>query len=194
MLIGLMGKSGSGKSLVSMLFKEINENIQIIDVDKIGHMSHNDLKVKEKLKEYFGNEIFNEDFSINRIRLSEVVFKDYSKVQLLYDATYEYMVYHIDKLITSGKIIVLDYALLPLTKYYELCDLKILVESSIKLRRERVQKRDKISKEKYDLRDKNSVDYSNFVFDYTIYNTSDIENLRKAVKSVYEKSVISGKF
>lgn len=191
MLIGLMGKSGSGKSLVSMLLKQLDGNIQIVDVDKIGHMSHEDTKVREKLKTYFGYEIFNDDMSVNRKKLGKIVFSDYSKMQLLYDATYEYMVCEIDKLIAQSKITVLDYALLPLTKYYKQCDVKILVEVPINIREDRVVARDNISKEKYASRDANSVDYSKYAFDHIIYNNSDIETLRKAVGEIYEKSIVS---
>ena len=50
MLIGLMGKSGSGKTLIGNLFKELDSSIQVIDVDKIGHKSHLDETVKKKIR------------------------------------------------------------------------------------------------------------------------------------------------
>ena len=79
MLIGLMGKSGSGKSLVSMLLKELNGNIQILDVDKLGHKSHCDPVVRRKLMLYFGEEIFNKDSTVNRSKLASIVFNDAKK-------------------------------------------------------------------------------------------------------------------
>ena len=191
MLIGLMGKSGSGKSQVSLLFKELDNKIQIIDVDKIGHMSHKDLKVRKKLQKYFGDEIFNEDLSVNRKKLGNIVFSDNAKMQLLYEATYEYMVSMIDKLVKESDVAILDYALLPLTKYYKQCDVKILVEATSDVRSGRVMKRDGITFEKYTLRDANSVDYTLFSFDYVIYNNEDIQILRKTVGEIYEKSIVS---
>lgn len=192
MLIGLMGKSGSGKSLISMLFKELDNNIQVIDVDKIGHMSHEDSEVKQKLVESIGSQILNEDLSINRKELSKIVFNDEVKMKLLCEATYGFMVKKIDELISDDKIIILDYALLPKTKYYELCDLKILVQASYDNRSNRVVKRDNVSFEKYSRIDANSVNYSDYYFDYIIENNSDMDSLRKAIGDIYEKSIVSG--
>lgn len=48
MLIGITGKSGSGKSTITKIFKEIDTNIQIIDVDKIAHESYLDISTKKK--------------------------------------------------------------------------------------------------------------------------------------------------
>lgn len=191
MLIGLMGKSGSGKSLVSMLLKELNVNIQIVDVDKLGHKSHYDPVVRKKLMLYFGEEIFDKDLTVNRAKLASIVFNDLSKMQLLYDATYEYMVGQIDEIVEKSNIVVLDYALLPITKYYELCDIKILVEAPFNTRSNRAMQRDGITKQKYSERDANSIDYSKYEFDYTIQNNSDINNLRKVVSEIYEKSIVS---
>ena len=191
MLIGLMGKSGSGKSLISKLLKELDDRIRVIDVDKIGHESHNDPDVREKLIKYFGDGIFDDDGSVNRKALGRIVFSDKSKMELLYDATYSYMVERIDAIVAESQITILDYALLPLTKYYELCQVKILVETSKDIRCERIVARDNISKEKYETRDANSVDYTDYIFDYTIQNNSDIQQLRKAVGEIYEKSIVS---
>lgn len=192
MLIGLMGKSGSGKSLISKLLKELDTRVQVIDIDKIGHESHRDFGVRTKLKKYFGAEIFEADGSVNRKALGKIVFSDKAKMQLLYDATYTYMVERIDSMISDSQITVLDYALLPLTKYFERCDVKILVEAPQSVRCERVVARDNISKEKYEVRDANSVDYTEYTFDYTIQNNSDEQHLRKVVGEIYEKSIVSG--
>ena len=191
MIIGICGKSGSGKSLVSMLLKELNGNIQIVDVDKLGHKSHYDPVVRNKLMLYFGKEIFNKDSTVNRTKLASIVFNDAKKMQLLYDATYEYMVGQLDDIIANTKIILLDYALLPITKYYELCDIKILVEAPFDTRSNRAMQRGGITKQKYSQRDANSIDYSKYEFDYIIQNDSDIHNLRKVVSEIYEKSIVS---
>lgn len=53
MLIGVVGKSGSGKSTISRIFKSYDQSIQIIEVDKIGHESHKDTFVKKELLNVF---------------------------------------------------------------------------------------------------------------------------------------------
>lgn len=194
MLIGLMGRSGTGKTTISLLFKELNENIFVLEVDKIGHAAYTDEAVKKKMKLYFGKDVFNEDMSINRKKLADIVFNDNNMMQKLYDATYDFMKQEIAKVISAHKIVILDYALLPLTEYYKMCDIKILVESSYAKRYERASKRDNISKEKYDKRDSNSVDYSSTYFDYIINNDYDINNLRKVIGDIYEKDIVPRKF
>ncbi len=194
MLIGLMGKSGSGKTTVSLLFKELNNNIQVLEVDKIGHKAYTDKNVKRKMLEYFGKEIFDNDSNIDRKKLANIVFNNSDMMQKLYDATYEFMQKEIDTFITKYDIVLLDYALLPLTKHYDMCDLKLLVTSDYSIRCKRVTSRDNISKEKYDERDANSVDYSSTYFDYVIENNSNINNLRKVIGDIYEKSIIPCKF
>lgn len=194
MLIGLMGRSGCGKTTVSLLFRELNNNIEILDVDKIGHKAYTDKNVKKKMLTHFGNDIFDDDLNINRKNLASIVFNDSNMMEKLYDATYEYMQKEIDTFISKHNIVILDYALLPLTKYYDMCDLKILITSDYSERYKRVSKRDNISKEKYDERDLNSVDYSRYKFDYVLKNDSNIDNLRKVIGDIYEKDIVPWKF
>ena len=110
----------------------------------------------------------------------------------LCDATYWYMVKEIDKKVKEAETTILDYALLPKTKYFELCDVKILVQAEYEERSKRVVQRDNISAEKYDQINLNSLEYSNLLFDYVITNNADIIKLRKVVGDIYEKSIISG--
>ena len=194
MLIGLMGKSGCGKTTVSLLFKELDADIQTLEIDKIGHKAYEDKEVKQKMLTHFGTEIFDENLNVNRKKLATIVFNDSSMMQKLYDATYPFMEKQIDSFISKHDIVILDYALLPLTKYYNMCDLKLLVTSNYTTRYKRVTKRDNISKEKYDERDANRVDYSSTYFDYVLENDSNINNLRKVIGDIYEKSIIPRKF
>ena len=62
MLIGLMGKSGSGKTTVSLLFKELNNNIKVLEVDKIGHKAYTDKEVKKKMRRLGSVEVTPEAF------------------------------------------------------------------------------------------------------------------------------------
>ena len=93
------------------------------------------------------------------------------------------MEFQIDKIINenNNKIIILDWQLLPKTKYLNLCDLKILIDIPYEIRKQRILKRDNISEEKIDLREKASITYNNNDFDY-IFNTNDNENIKRLVK------------
>lgn len=194
MLIGITGKSGSGKSTISKIFKYYDESIQIIEIDKIGHESHKDSCVKERLLKTFGEKILNENFSVNRKILSDIVFNDKEQMLKLCNITLEFMERKIDSLIASSDITILDYALLPKLKYFKICDIKILVTSSYSTRSSRVMKRDNISSKKYDEIDSNSLDYIDDEFDYIIENNFNIKQLRKAIGDIYENHIISGQF
>ena len=194
MLITLMGKSGSGKSTIGLLFKEIDKDIQVIDVDKIVHDIYFDEDVKSKVVDYFGETILDDEGKVSRKKLANIVFKDKEKMKILCDITYSYIENQIDTYISKHEIVLLDYALLPKTKYFLTSDIKILVIASKELRGERVKIRDNISFEDFILRDNNSLEYSKEDFDYVINNNGNIYDLRKAVLEVYEKGIISGKF
>ena len=66
MLIGITGKSGSGKSTITKIFKELDKSIQIIDVDNIAHQSYLNISTKKKIIALLGSKVINEDLSINK--------------------------------------------------------------------------------------------------------------------------------
>lgn len=194
MLIGLMGKSGCGKTTISLLFKEWIPTLHIVEIDKIGHASHHDPVVKQKIFNYFGAEVFNEDHTINRNILSSIVYHDPAMMQKLYKATNQFIEKQILASIKEDAVNLLDYALLPKSKIFAKCDVTILVECPYEIRCKRAMQRDRISKKKYEERDKNSLDYSSFQIDYKITNDGNIDHLRKEIGDIYESSILSRKF
>ena len=67
---------------------------------------------------------------------------------------------------------------MPNTKYFKICDIKILLDIPYEERKQRALKRDNISDYEFDLREKASIDYSNEIFDYVV-KTNDSNILRK---------------
>lgn len=181
MLICICGKSGSGKSTISnYLVKEFNAIH--VDIDKIGHKCHNDEIVKQNLINTFGPKILTNN-TIDRRKLREIVFASEIEMKKLEDITWNYMEHEIDKIINNNKdkIIVLDWLLLPKTKYLKESNLRILINTPYEIRKERILKRDNISERDFDLREQASINYNENDFDY-VFNTNDIENIRKLVK------------
>ena len=68
----------------------------------------------------------------------------------------------------EDKIIILDWQLLPKTKYFNMCKIKILLNIPYEIRRERAIKRDNITVEEFDLREKASINYNVDDFDIVI--------------------------
>jgi dephospho-CoA kinase len=67
MIICICGKSGSGKSTIAKMIQEKRPNSIHIDIDKIGHMSHKDEKVKKELITTFGKTILTNNNSLKSI-------------------------------------------------------------------------------------------------------------------------------
>ena len=72
-LVGVTGQTGAGKTTFCKIFRDIGA--KIIDADKIGHLLHDDLGIKENIIEAFGEEVIKEDGKIDRKVLGEFVFE-----------------------------------------------------------------------------------------------------------------------
>ncbi|MBR4110103.1 MAG: dephospho-CoA kinase [Clostridia bacterium] len=182
-LICVTGKSGSGKSTFARYVAAIHD-CTYIDVDEIGHDSLIQEDVIHGLCQNFGKEILGFDGKIDRKKLGKIVFNDKSKMEILNDLTWQYMERTIDSHIQRAtKPVVIDWILLPKTKYWELCDIKVLVEADITKRKQVVVARDNISEEYFDSRDSASIDYSPYSFDYVFFNDYSSEALNKMLET-----------
>jgi uridine kinase len=101
----------------------------------------------------------------------------------------------IDQIIENNpnKIIILDYVLLPKTKYFVASDLRIWVDAPYETRLERVIKRAiqerNITPDYFKKRDASGIDYEEGKYDIVINNVNK-EKTQEEVKLVYEKSII----
>jgi dephospho-CoA kinase len=152
MILGIVGKAGSGKSYVSKLLKENFKNSIVIDVDRVGHYVLTLFHVKEKLKDIFGQEIFDKNNEIDRKKLGEIVFSDESKLEKLNEIVHSEIYKEIEKKVKiylkKYDIIVLDAAMLFKIGLDKMCHKIILVDASEDLRYKRLVKKRNITKEK----------------------------------------------
>lgn len=194
MIIGICGKSGSGKTTISNYLKEIyQEDVVVVDIDKIGHKSYSNEEVRNKIIDQFSDKVLTNN-EVDRKKLAPIVFNSKDNMHILEEITWGYMKKEIDQIIDDNKqkIIVLDWLLLPYTDYYNMCDLKILLDIPFEIRKERVLKRDKIAEENFLERDNNAPNYKKEDFDIILKDTTT-ETLKRMVK-IYDKSFISRKF
>lgn len=190
MLISIVGKSNSGKSYISRTLMNYSKHIHVLDIDKIGHevLTHEDVILK--LVEAFGSSIL-ENGRVVRKRLSKIVFNSSIAMDKLTDITWEAMEKIIDAFILAHEeeIVILDWLLLPKTKYFNLSDFRILVTASYETRLKRAIIRDNITKEAFDSRDNAGLDFNPNDFTYVI-NTEDEKNVEKEVRLIYDKSIV----
>jgi dephospho-CoA kinase len=81
-IVGLTGSVGSGKSTVSSFFKELGA--YIIDWDELARkVTRPHSKAWKEIVDYFGKRILNDDLSIDRQKLADMVFSDKEKLAKL---------------------------------------------------------------------------------------------------------------
>lgn len=186
-IIGITGKSGSGKStLANLLAKELN--CAGIDVDKIGHKATNDENISRKLCGIFGKEILGREGIIDRKKLGNIVFSDQEKMDILTDVTWDYMQEKIDEILKNKpEIIILEWALLPISKYWEKSDMKILIQANQDERKKKVIERDEITEEYFEKRDSKSLDYETVNADFKFYNEYEKKQMKDFINQIISK-------
>lgn len=184
MIIGICGKSGSGKSTLANEIIAVYGNAVHLDIDKIGHKVLTMTSAEEELVTAFGTSILSEE-RVDRKKLGKIVFSSSEEMEKLSEITWKYMQIEIDAFLNSNKdrIIILDWLLLPKTKYFAMCDKTILLDIPYEIRKERAMKRDSISEDAFLLRDNAGINYNPEDFDYVLQN-NEKENVRKLVKKL----------
>ena len=88
-IIGITGGVGSGKSEILNILKN-DYQAKIIQSDHVAHeLMVPGAKSYDAIDQAFGNEILNEDQTINRPILGEIVFRDETKLSLLNSITHK---------------------------------------------------------------------------------------------------------
>lgn len=189
MIIGICGKSGSGKSKIADdLAKELGAIV--INFDKISHLSTETDTFKNLVKTKISPDVFDQNGNVLRKKLGEIVFQDKEKLNLINACSEKIMCEIIDKLLEENQKqhIILEYSLLHLMKYFNMCNFKILVTAKEAVRCERVMLRDGISEEYFALRENNSPNYIPSLFNTVIENnTNDDYGLNMLVKMIKQK-------
>lgn len=162
-LIGITGKSGSGKTTLAKWMADEMEYF-LIDVDEIGHKILDKPEVQEKIMKAFGVKVS----STNRKELGEIVFNNRDKMKEYSDMTYALMCEEIDELLDSHPYCIIEWILLPKTKYFDMCNIKLLCKRPYENRLKAVKERDSITDEYFEKREKNSIEYDEDMFDKII--------------------------
>ncbi len=190
-IIGLTGKTGSGKSTVSEMLNA--QGFGIVDGDVVAR------QVVEKgssllpvLAESFGSDILNPDGSLNRKKLSEKAFANEQATDKLNKLMHPVILKEIDRQVKnffdSGvENVVVDAAALIECKYNEKCDLFVVVTAPYEVRLKRIMSRDNISEEAARLRmDAQKCDEFYFEKADIIINNFEPNLLENEIKKITE--------
>lgn len=162
MIIGITGKSGVGKSTYARKIAEEN-GFYVVHIDQVSHRILNLPAYKAKLRDMFGDEVVGD--SVDRKRLGDLIFTNRHLYKELSRLIWQAMENQIDYILSQHENVILDWILLPHTRYWNMCDKKILVVADEEERKCRVMARDNISAEYLSKRDAASISYDNIKFD-----------------------------
>lgn len=170
MLITITGSSGNGKSFISEFLCSLDKNIVHLNIDIVGHEVLEMPEIRKVISEKFHLNI-KED-KINRKELGDLVFNSHQNMKQLSDITWDVMESIIDNFIEENKdkIIILDWILMPKTKYFNVSNINILVQSDFSTRMKRATRRDEIDESAFREREQATLDFTRNDFDYIIEN------------------------
>lgn len=188
--VGLTGQSGAGKTTVGEYFADCNYGV--INCDVVSRKVTSDgSDCLDDLRLEFSNIILNEDGTLNRKTLANIVFSDNSKLLRLNEIIFPYILDKIqsaaEALIKNGfKVIVLDAPTLFESGLDKTCDIIISVVCDQNVRLDRIILRDNISKNEASARMSSQLDedYFKTQSDLLIDNDSDVKALSTQLKSV----------
>ncbi|NLL72882.1 MAG: dephospho-CoA kinase [Clostridiales bacterium] len=193
-VIGITGGIGSGKSLVADIMIK-KHNAYLIETDRIakeqmmpGGISY------PGVVEYFGDEILASDGSIDRIKLSIIIFKDRNKRLMLNKLTHSNVLIEVEKEIDDKRkegrfsYCIIETALMIESGYDFVCDEVWYVHSPAKIRRDRLKKSRAYSDEKIDDIFHSQSSEKEFFdrFKKVIYNDGDLPHIEKQIDTFLE--------
>lgn len=195
LVLGLTGNIGCGKSSVSTIFME--NNIKVVDADIVARQIFDDKNLLNEVFSTFGESIKNQDGSLNRRALGNIVFNDDEKLILLNNLTHpkikQKILSKVEEYKNQGeKIVVIDAALLIEDDYIPYIQKLILITCRKEIQINRIIARDNCTKEEAISRINSQMSQEERVkfADYIIDNSNSFEELQKKVLEII--SVLQG--
>ncbi len=192
-IVGLTGSVGTGKSTVTNFFRELGA--YIIDWDELAReVTRPHLRAWKEIVEYFGKDFLNEDLTINRQKLAEIVFSDKEKVAKLNQIVHP-EVFREDERITSeikrldpDALIIKDIPLLFELKLTRpvFVDKVVVVSASEQTQLRRLEEKG-MSREDARNRIKSQLPLEEKIksADFVINNDGSLEETKKQVREIY---------
>lgn len=193
LLLGVTGGIASGKSTVASMLEELGA--YIIDFDVLARqVVEPEQPAWQDIMDYFGAHVFNKDRSLNRKKLSDIVFQDIEKRKKLENFTHPRIMglfqNRVEEITSSDPDAVIQ-VVVPLliefsNQYRYHKTLVVYVPRKVQI--ERLVIRDNITKEKAEkiLEAQMPIDEKIGYADFVIYNDKSLDETRKQVKDLWE--------
>ena len=193
MVIGLTGQTGSGKTTACRIFRD--NGFAVINADEVARMIMDPGSVcLKEVADCFGSHILNEDMSLNRQKLADIVFNNPKKLELLNSISYPHITSEILALIRENsskghKLILLDAPTLFESRADDFCEIIISVIADENMRLRRIMERDGLTEEQALSRMKSQHNEKFFVdnSDFIIKNNDGINGLDDIVNEMSAK-------
>ena len=194
--IGLTGGMGSGKSEVSKFFH--SWGAYIFDADnEAKNIINNNIEAQKEIIKEFGTDVIDPDQNIDKQKLARIAFQDEFHQLALNSIIHPYVFKKIDSTFKNieqknkHNCFVVDAALVYESGADTHMDYVIVITSLIRYRTERVMSRNNITRE--DFLKRVSLQWPDedkeHMADYVIQNNSDLKNLEKESKKIFESIV-----
>ena len=190
---GLTGQTGSGKTTVCRIFAD--EGFEIIDCDKAAReVTSPGSNCCKKLAEIFP-QCFDEDYTLDRKSLGNIVFADKNKLDMLNNTIFPYICKLLEEKISESKsrYILLDAPTLFEAGADKLCNVIVCVTAEKNIRKARIMQRDNLTEIQAEDRisSQKSEEFFEKHSDYCIKNNLDKENAyfqtKKVINSIKER-------
>ncbi len=192
LVIGVTGGVGTGKSTVASMLKRLGA--VVLDADELAHQVMEPKRLAwRQIVKTFGQDVLNEDQTINRRQLAAVVFRDEAKRKQLESIVHPQVLRRINvdlrrlRRIRSVRVVVLDVPLLLEVGAQDLVDALVVVTAPPAVQRERLQAKYGWSEEEIQERITAQWEVSAKVAlaDVVIDNSDGVETTRTQVKRLW---------
>ena len=147
-IVGIAGKIASGKSFAGKLLRE--KGYEVIDVDKVAHEVLTIPFVKDRVRNLFGDSVFDSNGEISRKILGDLVFSDQTMLftlnQLVFGIVY---IKTVEKLLSlNSDIVFIESALLFSMGLDHICDAVVYVFALPEIRLKRIMENRGLDKDR----------------------------------------------
>lgn len=186
-IIGITGGVGAGKSTVAKLYADIKDAYIIFTDNVAKYLQEEGKTCYNLIVEHFGQEILNDDRSIDRAKLAQIVFANEEELKILNSYVHKQVLVEVRRIIEDIRlkgtytIILLESAILfQVKELKDLCDEIWYVDSDMTARRERLKRERNYSDERITMM-MNSQECIHLIrdkCDKVIINDKDIDKLK----------------